>query len=165
MENCGLNNEELFELPKSYSFTLTLYPQKMVYYSGRRRSYGSMNTQAQSKFLNDHMVKIIWHDHFLFIDWVFEEHEPSSLLKGLHIHGLAIVKPEYEHLQPVSSLVYAFYSQNQVIGITSLNVIKTLSNIQQTTKDIKYWERYMLKNQDKIKFYSPYRTQELTTKQ
>lgn len=151
--------------PNTYSFTLTIPPKKKVYYAGKRRAYGTMNHQAQSKFLNDHLIKVIWSQHFDFIDWVFEEHEPTSLLKGLHIHGLVIVNPEFLNLCPVNKLVYDFYNERQVIGIKSLKVINTLSNVQKTIHDITYWEQYMMKNQDKIKFYSPYRSQELIVKQ
>lgn len=141
----------------AFSFTLTIPASKKVYYSGKRRRYASMNHKAQYTFLNALMLKIIFSAHFDMIDWVFEEHEDGRL----HIHGYAIVCEEFKHLAPVEFLVNLFYTHNSIVGITSTEVIKRLSNIQKTQVDIKYWLEYMEKNQDKIKFYSPYRQEEI----
>lgn len=146
-------------ISSAFSFTLTIPPSKKVYYGGKRRAYGSMNQKAQYTFLNNLLLKVIHSSHFEEIDWVFEEHED----RRLHIHGYAIVKPEYVPLSPVSFLVSSFYMTNQIIGITSNEVIKRLSNIQETEKNINFWLRYMEKNQHKIKFYSPLREERIET--
>lgn len=146
-------------MSKSFSFTLTIYPEKKVYYAGKRRAYGSMNTQAQHKFLNDLLIKVIWHDHFEYIDWVFEEHTQEQKLKGLHVHGFTIEKPEYVNHSPTILMVNNFYSHS-AIAIDSINKIRQLSNIQETRINLNFWLTYIEKNQDKIKFYSPVREQD-----
>lgn len=145
-----------------YSFTFTIPKNKKVYYNGRRRRYSQMSLSSQASFINALMIKIIWQEHYTFIDWVFERHEPSEgdKLGRLHIHGYALVKKEYDNIQPVNSLAYNFYTHNGIVGIAS-SVYPRLINIQKTHTDINYWYEYINKNYflEENKFFSPYASQ------
>lgn len=139
------------DLNQGFSFTFTIPIEKMVYYAGRRRKYGSLTNKQQHKFLCDLMTKIIWSEHYSMIDYVFERHQNESL----HIHGYAIIKEEYANLMPVYILRASFYEHNQIVGIKS-SVYERLSDIQQTYANRQIWFDYMAKNQKDIIFKSHY---------
>lgn len=145
---------------KSYSFTLTIFPEKKVYYAGKKRAYGSLSQQSQAKLINNVLVKSIFHEHFEFVDWIFEEHIDGRL----HVHGFTIVKPEYVNQNPTNLLVYNFYTYNQIIQVKSIEKIQQLSNVQETKVNLCFWEQYIEKQQDKIKFLSPYREEQKNIK-
>lgn len=132
-----------------YSFTLTIPPQKTIYYSGKRRKYGSLSQRQQWFFLNAHLQKIIRYEALHNIDWVFEEHEDQRL----HIHGYII--PKDDKIYSVECFIYDFYTYNQVIGI-SISSYKKLSCYEKTTYARHYWDAYCQKHQDKIIFKSAY---------
>lgn len=144
-----------------YSFTFTIPVKKKVYYDGRRRIYSQMSNSSQAVFINQLMTKIIWTEHFKYIDYVFEKHEPSEYdkLGRLHIHGYAIVKKQYDNLQPVHLLADSFYTHNKIIGLAN-SVYPRLMNIQQTREDISWWLDYMNKHQHKISFQNSYHSQQ-----
>lgn len=139
------------DLDQGFSFTFTIPIEKLVYYAGRRRKFGSMSNKQQHVFMCDLMTKVTWIEHYSFIDYVFEKHQNGSL----HIHGYAIVKEEYSHLNPVLILRASFYEHNQIVGIKP-SVYERLSNIQQTYANSQYWFDYMNKNQDEIIYKSHY---------
>lgn len=143
-----------------YGFTFTIPANKKVYYDGRRRKFSQMALSSQSIFINQLMTKIIWQEHFSFIDWVFERHEPSKddKLGRLHIHGYALVKKEYDHLCPLNLLANSFYTHNGIIGIAS-SIYPRLCNIQRTYSDLNYWYEYINKKQGEINYHSPYNSQ------
>lgn len=135
-----------------FSFTFCIPPPKKVYYAGRRRAYGSMNQQAQYKFLCDLMTKSIYMSHFEEIDYVFEAHQDGRL----HIHGYVKVEEAYMNIQPVYLLRDNFYSINNIVNIAP-KVYMGISNIQQTYFYIGFWEQYIEKHQQDIIYKSPYR--------
>lgn len=141
-------------LNQGYSFTLTIPYEKRVYYSGKRRKYGSLTQKQQWYFLCDLMTKSTWITHFDFIDYVFEEHGDGRL----HIHGYAIVNHLYQDIGAMERLVDNFYTVNSIVNI-KMSVYLSLSNIQRTYKDKQYWFDYMEKNQDNIIFKSHYQTE------
>ncbi len=146
------------EIP--YGFTFTIPSQKKVYYDKRRRRYGQMSHQTQATFLNQLLTKIIWQDHFTYIDWVFEKHEPGDgdKIGRLHIHGYALVKKQYEHHNPIEALANSFYTHNGIVGI-SPNVYPRLINIQRTNTDVQHWLDYINKQQRDNPYHSPYNSQ------
>lgn len=133
----------------SYSFTFTIPANKKVYYASRKRKYGSLTQKQQHKMLCDLMTKIIWWEHFDFLDYVFEEHQD----KRLHIHGFAVVKHQYINIHPVYLLRDAFYSHGQIIKIAQSRYLQ-LSDIQLTKVHLNFWIKYINKHQDEILFRS-----------
>lgn len=137
-----------------FSFTFTIPMEKLVYYAGRRRKYGSLSNKQQHTFLCDLMTKCIWVEHYSYIDYVFEYHANNTL----HLHGYAIVKEDYINFNPVYLLRASFYEHNQIVGIKP-SVYERLSDIQQTKANKQYWFDYINKHQDEIVFKSHF-TQE-----
>lgn len=133
----------------SYAFTFTIPSTKRVYYSGRKRTYGTLLQSQQHKLICDLMTKIIWWDHFEFLDYVFEEHAD----KRLHIHGYAIVKQNFMDIKPVHLLRDAFYTHGQIIKIAMSNYLR-LSDIQQIYTDLSFWLNYINKHQNEILYKS-----------
>jgi len=140
---------------KIFSFTFTIPANKKVYYAGKRRRYGSMLQKCQHKLINDLFVKIIWHNHFEFIDYVFEAHEDGRL----HVHGIAIVADDFINILPIYSLRDFFYQHNSIIGIAP-SVYDRLSRIEETRTDINCWLRYIEKHQNDIIYKSNYRAEQ-----
>lgn len=136
---------------KGYSFTLTIPPNKLVYYSGKRRRFGKLTLKQQWGFLCNLMIKCIWISHFKFIDYVFEKHTDERL----HIHGYAIPHSMFKDYGVVERMVDNFYTLNQIVGIKP-SVYQRLSKIERTFKCEDYWYDYMNKNQDNIIFKSHY---------
>ncbi len=132
-----------------YSFTFTIPGVKKVYYSGRKRAFGSMNLKAQHTFLNDLMTKIIWNDSFKFIDWVYEKHEDERL----HIHGFVCVD-EFLAEAPIRKLQRDFYQHKNIVNMAETSYMR-LSHVEKTYKDVKYWKKYIDKHQDEIIYHSP----------
>lgn len=149
---------KFIEVP--YSFTLTVPARKKVYYDKRRRVFCQMSLSQQCNFLNNLLLKVIWQEHFNFIDWTFERHEatPDDKLGRLHIHGFAIVKKSYEYLAPLHLLCNSFYTHNKIIGL-SPNVYPRLCDIQQTTDSPEYWYEYIHKHNQDMPYKSPYNSQ------
>lgn len=143
------------EFSNYFSFTLTVPPTKQVYYSGRRRKFGSLSQHHQYTFLKNHICKVLYASHYDEFDFVFEEHKNLCL----HVHGFAVVNPEYMHYAVMERFIDDFYQQGQVIGIKP-RVYKQISDYQQCLTNPKYWEDYISKHQDNIKFFSPLRQQE-----
>lgn len=136
---------------EGYSFTLTIPPEKRVYYCGKRRKYGSLSNKQQWHFLCELMMKCIWQSHFSFIDYVFEQHNDGRL----HIHGYGIPHKMYENFGVVERLVDNFYTLNQIVGIKR-SVYVRLSKVEQTLVDKSYWLDYINKHQHEIIFRSHY---------
>lgn len=147
-------------IEEAYSFTFTIPARKKVYYDTRRRVFGKMALSQQSKFMNNLLMKTIWQEHFNYIDWVFERHEPTEDDKQgrLHIHGYALVKKKYLHLEPLYLLANSFYTHNKIIGLAN-SVYPRLINIQKTLVDINYWYEYINKSTENMPYKSPYNSQ------
>lgn len=133
-----------------YSFTITIPSFKKVYYDGKSQPYGKLTQRQQYNLLEDVFLKHLHPLNFEYIDWVYEEHED----KRLHIHGFTKVNEDKIKNSPTNLLLDDFYSDYR-INIKLRSYIK-ISKIEKTVYDIKFWNTYIQKNQDTIKFRNRY---------
>lgn len=127
---------------KNYAITLTIPSKKQVYYNRKRIMYGKLTQREQYCLLED-LISKIYHTRY-YIKWVYEEHAD----KRLHIHAHFRGTPQDCH-----SFICDFYTYNTIINIQSIKNIKCNSDIQEIY-DVKGWENYLNKAQDKIIFKS-----------
>lgn len=127
----------------NYSFTFTIPAFKNVYYKARRIPFGKLKHSEQYDFLENHLAKINMFDK---IKWVYEHHEENDPGRRLHIHGF-VKDALYDEMEEFRRRFY-----HTPVGIAFRKYIK-ISDIQLTIYDIKYFDDYMLKNQDKIAYF------------
>lgn len=136
-----MGNFELALIKGNFSFTFTIPSFKNVYYKGNNIPYGKLTNCQQYDFLEKILHK---HNKFDNIKWIYENHGEND--NRLHIHGF--IKDAFE------DMVYQFRNDfySHPIKVAYKSFVK-FSDIQKTKLDICFFEKYMEKNQDKIKYF------------
>lgn len=129
---------------QNYSFTFTIPSFKNVKYKSSNSAYGKLSQEQQYDLLEPHIQNIA-SNKFDNIKWIYEEHKESD--NRLHIHGF-IENTNYEMVEQLRNDFYSSYK----INCSYKSYIK-FSNIQRTIYDIKFFQIYMSKNQNNIKFF------------